>query len=140
MKISEIISDYPWDFISVIIDLIYYLIIITGAISTFIYFKFKKIKIFSIDYNGGCNIIIQNITKNTIFIKDIKIITKCKNTKTPRIIPIEDFPKQLNPKAFYQKKLDYMVEDIKDNDIVVVETVIYENYNYKKRIKQYVGR
>lgn len=135
MSFFKILNDYPWDFISVIIDLIYYLIIITGAVFTFIYFKLKKIKIFSIDDNNGCNIIIQNITKNTIFIKDIKIITKCKNTNTRRVIQIEDLPKQLNPKTFYQINLDYIVENIKDNDIVVVETVIYENYNYKKRIK-----
>ncbi len=135
MNSFKILSDYPWDFVSVIIDLIYYLIIITGAVFTFIYFKLKKIKIFSIDDNNGCNIIIQNITKNTIFIKDIKIITKCKNTNTRRVIQIEDLPKQLNPKTFYQINLDYIVENIKDNDIVVVETVIYENYNYKKRIK-----
>lgn len=135
MSFFKILNDYPWDFISVIIDLIYYLIIITGAVFTFIYFKLKKIKIFSIDDNNGCNIIIQNITKNTIFIKDIKIITKCKNTNTRRVIQIEDLPKQLNSKTFYQINLDYIVENIKDNDIVVVETVIYENYNYKKRIK-----
>lgn len=135
MSFFKILNDYPWDFISVIIDLIYYLIIITGAVFTFIYFKLKKIKIFSIDDNNGCNIIIQNITKNTIFIKDIKIITKCKNTNTRRVIQIEDLPKQLNPKTFYQTNLDYIVENIKDNDVVVVETVIYENYNYKKRIK-----
>ena len=71
---QKIVSEYPWNFISVLISGLYYLITIITAVVTFLNFKIKKVKVISINDIGGQNIIIQNITKNVIFIKSISII------------------------------------------------------------------
>lgn len=130
-----IIDKYNWDFISVIIDILNYFIIITTAIITFMYLKIKRLKIITIKDIGGRNIIIQNISKNTVFIKNITVIVKNKDTKQRRKINFEDLPDEIEPKSFHKFSLDYGVHDIEKNNIVHIKINLHSKYTYIKRIK-----
>ena len=133
------INEYHWDFISVIIDLLNYLIIIVTAIATYIYFKIRRLKVITISDTGGRDVIIQNISKNTVFIKDINLIVKNKNTKQKRIIPATEFaqvlPNEIEPKSFYKFNLDYILLNIEEINIVKIRIDLYNKYTYTKRIK-----
>lgn len=133
------LDEFNWDFISVIIDLLNYLIIIVTAIVTFIYLKIRRLKIITINDTGGRNVIIQNISKNTVFLKDINLIVKNKNTKQSRIIPATDFVQasqdEIEPKSFIKLNLDYILLNIEENDTVKMRISLYNRYTYTKRIK-----
>ena len=131
---QKIVSEYPWNFISVLISGFYYLITIITAVVTFLYFKIKKVKVISINDIGGQNIIIQNITKNVIFVKSISIIVKCNDTKNKRII-ILDSPDIIEPKSYHKINLDYSIHDIEESDTVKIKIEVHQKHTHKKRIK-----
>lgn len=137
---QKILYEYPWDFISVLMDALNYLFIITGASLTFLYFKIRKLKIMTIGDIGGCDVIIQNISKDIVFIKSICIIVNCKDKKNKRIININDFPEKIESKSFYKVNVDYIIQEINEKDNLHIKVELYPKSFYKKRIKCNVNR
>ncbi len=132
-------SNIDWDFVSVIIDLIEYLVVVIFGVITFLFFKVKCLKIIKIEDNGGVDVIIQNISKNTIFIKDLCIIVKNKELNTARIIPSKEFahdlPDDLSPKGYYKMSIDFSVLNIHQGDSAKIKIDIYNHYTFKRRVK-----
>lgn len=131
---QKIVSEYPWNLISVLTNGLYYFFVIIGAVLTFLYFKIKKVKVISINDIGGQNVIIQNITNNAIFIKSISMIVKGNDTKNKRII-ILDSPDIIEPKSYHKINLDYSVHDIEESDTVKIKIEVHQKHTHKKRIK-----
>jgi len=137
--LGELYYKINWDFVSVVLDLINYLVIIIVGVATFLYFKIKRLKIIIINDDGGKDIIIQNITNNAVFIKDLNIIIKGKNSKKRRTISYKEFahdlPNDIPPKGYYKISMDYCVLDIKKSDTVMIKVDIYSHYSYRRKVK-----
>ena len=114
----EIINEYNWDFISLIIQVLNYFVIITSAILSFIYFKIKRLKIISIEDNGGYEIIVQNISKDAVFVKKIVAIIKNNYSKDKKIINFNDLPDVIEPKSYYKFILDCAIYNIEKDSII----------------------
>ena len=132
-------NNINWDFVSVIIDLIEYFVAVTIGVITFLFFKVRCLKIIKIKDNGGVDVIIQNISKNTVFIKDLYIIVKNKKINTIRIIPHKEFahdmPDDLSPKGYYKVNIDFSVLNINQKDSAKIKINIYNHYTFKRKVK-----
>lgn len=128
-------NNFDWDFISLIIEVLNYFVIITSAIFAFFYFKIKKLKIISIKDDGGYKIIVQNISKNAVFVKNITVIIKNNFSKYKKIININDLPDVIESKSYYKFILDCAIYNIEKDSMIQIKTELYPKYIYKKRIK-----
>lgn len=135
----EEVNKINWNFVLVLIELLNILIIFIPAFVGLIYYKIRRLKVIVKKSNHGSNIIIQNISKNTVFIKKIEL--KCaNNNKRKKIIQYNKLksllPKtELNPNEYINIKVDYGALDIDAYKKIQIKIQLFDKYDYRKRVK-----
>lgn len=134
---SETINQINWDFVSTIISCIDTLIIIVPAIIGFIYYKFRKVRIILLRETNGLKIIIQNVSKNTIYIKDLNLI--CGSDKEAKSFPKSELDQkntlEIPPDESLIVNLDYEFFPIKTYKKKQIVVSVNNHLKYRKRIK-----
>ncbi len=127
----NVINKINWDFISTLIQGINLILVFLPAIFLYIYNKAKKIKIIVSKSSAGSLVIIQNISKNTIFIKSVKLIVN------HNIIDItkNDSNKEIEANKALHKKIDYKILNIKNVNSFTVKVDIFGIIKYSKKVK-----
>lgn len=126
-----------WDVVLVLIEIFNTLIIVIPATFTFLYYKFKKINMIVSSNENGSTIVIQNVSKNAIFVKEITLFFRKRKTMKYTTISLNENSDilELTPNSTYKLKIDYLKYGIKEFEKKKIKITLNNRLKYTRRIK-----